>query len=131
MRNLLNKLSHSALFYNLLVMVVITVILPYLADQFDWSDISQVVWLFFVLNGGFALYFGYQIRKQGMRFYWIFAQALLFAIVTTWLGEWVDNEYGYYLAGLYLVLTVFTFWSDTRSDPDENLVPVDGGYENL
>ncbi|MCK8627114.1 hypothetical protein [Fructobacillus cardui] len=131
MRNFLNKLHHSAWFYNLLVMIFVAVLLPFVADKFDWSDINLVFWLCFVLNGGFALYFGAQIRKHGLRFYWIFVQPLLFGVVTTWYFDWVDTEYGYYLAGFYLVLTIFTFWSDTRSDPDEDLLPIDGGYEDL
>lgn len=112
-------------------MIVVTILLPFMADHSDWSDTTEVVGLYFVLNGLFALYFGYQIRVKGLRFYWIFAQGLLFALVTTGIGGWVNEEYGYYLAVFYLVLTIFTFWTDTRSDPDENMQPIDGGLKNL
>lgn len=112
-------------------LVVVTLVLPYLASLFNVSTLSKVVVLYFLLNGGFALAFGYAIRKQGFRFYYVFLQPLVFALLANWLFSFVNETYGYYLAFLYLVLTFFTFFANTTNDPDENELPVDGGYQDV
>lgn len=115
----------------LIALFVVAIVLPYIGSVRDWSTIFKVVFMYFIVNGGFALGFGYAIRRRGFRFYWIFAQFLVFALLSNYLFSLVNESYGYYLAFLYLILTCFTFFANTDDDPDENEFPVDGGYQDL
>ncbi|MBS9337452.1 hypothetical protein [Fructobacillus parabroussonetiae] len=115
----------------LLTMAIVTLLLPYLASVYNLSTLSKVLVLYFFLNGGFALAFGYAIRKKGFHFYYVFLQPLVFALLSNWFFSLVNETYGYYLAFLYLVLTFFTYLANTTNDPDENELPVDGGYQDV
>ncbi|MBS9334744.1 hypothetical protein LQZ24_01655 [Fructobacillus sp. M1-13] len=115
----------------LITLFVVTLILPYLASLLDWSTLTKVVLVYFFINGGFALAFGWAIRQMGVRFYWVFGQALSFAVLSNWLFSLVNESYGYYLAFLYLVLTLFTYFAAGRIEPEENELPIDGGYQDV
>ncbi|MGQ2226272.1 hypothetical protein ACT5YR_03200 [Fructobacillus fructosus] len=127
----MNKLFRNKVGNWLLGLLVVTIVLPFIASYFDWSTLTKVTFVYFFLNGGFALAFGYAIRKRGFRFYYVFVQPLVFALLSNWLFSLVNDTYGYYLVFLYLVLTFFTYLANTSDDPDENELPVDGGYRDI
>lgn len=131
MQSSIKKIFQKKLTNWLLMLFVATLLLPYLASLLDWSTLTKVTLVYFVVNGGFALAFGYAIRKRGFRFYYVFLQPLVFALLSNWLFSLVNETYGYYLAFLYLVLTFFTFLANTSADPDENELPIDGGYRDI
>ncbi|MFC4760585.1 hypothetical protein [Fructobacillus durionis] len=115
----------------LIALFIVAIVLPYIGSVRSWSTIFKVVFMYFIVNGGFALAFGYAIRRKGFRFYWIFAQFLVFGLLSNYLFSIVNESYGYYLAFLYLILTCFTFFANNDDDLDENELPVDGGYQDV
>ena len=56
---------------------------------------------------------------------------VLFTAISTLLLDLVSHEYGFYFGLMYIVLSLFTFFGDTRDDPDENQIPVEAGFHNL
>lgn len=127
MKKILRRFEIQQLF----LMIILAYGLPQLGDWLDWYGVTPIVWIFFILNGGYALYFGWQIRKHGLSPLWLVVQPLIFALLTTLLLNLVSNQYGYYFSLFYLILSLFTFLRDTRDDPDENFVSVENGFHDL
>ncbi|CAK8053810.1 hypothetical protein [Eupransor demetentiae] len=111
--------------------IFLAYLLPQFAQWFHWRYLFILVWICFIINGLYALYFGYQIRRRGLAPWWLLAQPLLFALLTTWLCDLVSTNFGYYFSIFYLILSLFTFLGDTRDDPDENLIPIENGFHDL
>lgn len=117
--------------YQLLTAILLSVLLPFLSQQMGWHRIHRVIWLYLVINGIYTLYLGYAIRKNGYTPLLILLTPVLFAGVSSvWLNI-VPMQYGIYFSLLYLVLSLFTFFGDTRDDPDEKLIPIENGYHSL
>lgn len=114
-----------------LVIFLLAYFLPQLGSWLDWRDLNLIIWIYFLLNGGYALYFGWQVRQRGLMPAWLLLQPLVFAGLTTFLLDLVSVQYGYYFSAMYLILSLFTFFSDTRDDPDENMIPVENGFQDL
>lgn len=105
--------------------------LPFLGDLAGWDSLHKVVYLYLIINGVYMLYLGYAVRQRGYAPFTLLLMPLVFALVSTfWLGI-VSNLYGFYLSIMYLVLSLFTFFGDTRDDPDENLIPIENGFHDL
>ncbi|GMA68325.1 hypothetical protein GCM10025884_19520 [Leuconostoc gelidum subsp. gelidum] len=105
--------------------------LPFFAQQIGFREIHQVIWLYLIVNGSYTLYFGYAIRKHGYSPLLILLVPAIFGGVSTFWLKLVATQYGFYFSLLYIVLSLFTFFGDTRDDPDENLIPIENGFQDL
>ncbi|MDF7636879.1 hypothetical protein PT274_01190 [Leuconostocaceae bacterium ESL0958] len=105
------KMLHSIKFYDALTFLVVVLLLPYWADKRDWSDFTSVFWVFLVINGLYALYLGYAVRRHGWWRLTIFVQFVVFYWITTDHLDLVPDDYGHYFAFLYFILALFTYWS--------------------
>ncbi|MGY3742219.1 hypothetical protein [Leuconostoc inhae] len=117
--------------YQWLIAILLGFVLPLLAKQLGFREIHQVIWLYLVINGSFTLYGGYAIRKHGYSPLLILLVPAIFSGVSTFWLNIVATQYGFYFSLLYIVLSLFTFFGDTRDDPDENLIPVENGFQGL
>ncbi|WP_099044528.1 hypothetical protein [Leuconostoc citreum] len=114
-----------------IAILITALVLPWFGQLLNWSTLNQIIWLYIVVNGLYMLYFGYVTRKRGLFPGVLVIMPLFFALITTWLLGLVSTSYGFYLALFYFVLSLFTFFGDTRDDPDENLIPVENGFYGL
>lgn len=114
--------------YQWLMALLLGLILPYVGDQLGWRAISQVIWLYLIINSSYTLYLGYSVRKRGYSPLILILVPTIFALVTTFWLNIVPIEYGIYFGLLYMVLSLFTFFGDTRDDPNENLIPIENGF---
>ncbi|MEX0380801.1 hypothetical protein AB3K25_04700 [Leuconostoc sp. MS02] len=117
--------------YQWLAAVIIGAILPLMAQKIGIREIHQVIWLYLVINGIYTLYFGYAVRKHGYSPLLIMLVPAIFSGVSIMWLKIVATQYGFYFSLLYIVLSLFTFFGDTRDDPDENLIPVENGFQGL
>lgn len=114
--------------YQWLMALLLGLGLPFVGKQLGWREINQVIWLYLIINSLYTLYLGYEVRRRGYSPFILVLVPTIFSIVTTLWLNLVPIQYGIYFGLLYVVLSLFTFFGDTRDDPDENLIPVENGF---
>lgn len=114
-----------------LVAIVLGVLVPFGAQLLNVSGLNKVIWLYLVVNSSYMLYLGYITRKNGLFPLVLLTMPVFFTLISTSWLRLVSHQYGFYFGLLYIVLSLFTFLGDTRDDPDENMIPVEGGFHGL
>lgn len=117
--------------YQWLAAIVLGIIIPFLGKVTTMSGLHKVIFFYLILNSIYTLYLGYQVRKRGYSPLVLLFLPVLFTAISTLLLDLVSHEYGFYFGLMYIVLSLFTFFGDTRDDPDENQIPVEAGFHNL
>ncbi|MGX7051556.1 hypothetical protein [Leuconostoc palmae] len=113
------------------IILFIAIVLPWILNIVSLNDVWKIIVIYLLLNSIYALYLGFETRKKGYSPFILLGLPIIFAIFTTFFFELVSSSYGYYLALLYLTLSLFTFFGDTSDDPDENLIPIESGFQDL
>lgn len=114
-----------------LVAIVLGVLVPFGDQLLNVSGLNKVIWLYLVVNSSYMLYLGYITRKNGLFPLVLLTMPVFFTLISTFWLRLVSHQYGFYFGLLYIVLSLFTFLGDTRDDPDENMIPVEGGFHGL
>lgn len=104
--------------------------LPFLGDLAGWDNLHMVVGVYTIVNSAYMLYLGLTVRQRGYSPITLVFMPAIFAFVSTFWLNLVSTSYGFYFGLLYLVLSLFTFFGDTRDDPDENLIPIENGFHD-
>ncbi|WP_141557417.1 hypothetical protein [Leuconostoc fallax] len=76
------------------------------------------------------LYLGLYTRKRGLTPFILVVLPLGFSVLATLLWQAVSTDYGFYFSGLYLILGLFTFFGDTRDDPDEDMIQIEHDFQS-
>lgn len=117
--------------YQWLAAIVLGIVIPFLGKVTSMSSLHKVIFFYLILNSIYTLYLGYQVRKRGYSPLVLLFLPVLFTAISTLLLDLVSHEYGFYFGLMYIALSLFTFFGDTRDDPDENQIPVEAGFHNL
>lgn len=106
MKNIWNKVEKSKTTYIALISIILVFIMPILFNLFHLGRTNRIVWLFFVLNILFAGFIGWFSRKYELSFYNLVIFPVIFVI-----SVFVKyGRYGYFLAGIYLVLSILIYF---------------------
>ncbi|MCU4664708.1 hypothetical protein N7X58_04235 [Leuconostoc mesenteroides] len=117
--------------YQWLAALMLGLVLPFIGKLLSVSGLHKVIWFYLIINGLYTLYLGYSVRKRGLSPLILFALPAVFSGISTLLLHLVSHQYGFYFGLMYIVLSLFTFFGDTRDDPDENQIPVENGFRDL
>ncbi|APX72769.1 hypothetical protein M5C72_06600 [Companilactobacillus allii] len=106
MKNLWNKVEKSKSTYIALISIVLVFIMPILFNLFNLGRTNRIVWLFFVINVIFSGFIGWFTRKYQLSFFNLAIFPVIFVI-----SVFVKyGRYGYFLAGIYLVLSILLYF---------------------
>ncbi|GMA68822.1 hypothetical protein GCM10025879_00680 [Leuconostoc litchii] len=117
--------------YQWLGAIICGLLLPFIGRLLGMSGLHKVIWFYLVINGLYTLYLGYSIRRRGLSPFIMLALPVIFSGISTLALHLVSRQYGFYFGLMYIVLSLFTFFGDTRDDPDENQIPVENGFRDL
>ena len=106
MKNIWKMVEKSKTTYITLISIVLVFIMPILFNLFHLGRTNRIIWLFFIINILFAGFIGWFSRKYGLSFYNLVIFPVIFVI-----SVFVKyGRYGYFLAGIYLVLSVLIYF---------------------
>ncbi|MFD1465756.1 hypothetical protein ACFQ4L_06745 [Lapidilactobacillus mulanensis] len=80
-------------------------VLPLLSNLFGVSKAHRILYLFLVIDPLIAFLISWFIRHYQLNFFWLFLFPAAFAI-SVW---WRFAKYNYWLAGIYLVLSLIFY----------------------
>ncbi|WP_125588764.1 hypothetical protein [Companilactobacillus jidongensis] len=106
MKNLWNKVEKSKSAYIALISIILVFIMPILFNLFHLGRTNRIIWLFFVINILFAGFIGWFTRKYHLSFFNMVIFPVIFVI-----SVFVKyGKYGYFLSGIYLVLSILIYF---------------------
>ncbi|WP_125708285.1 hypothetical protein [Companilactobacillus zhongbaensis] len=106
MKNLWTEIKKSKTTYIALLSVVLVFIMPILFNLFHLGRSNRIIFLFFVINVLFAGFIGWFSKKYSLSFYNLVIFPVIFVI-----SVFVKyGRYGYFLAGIYLVLSILIYF---------------------
>ncbi|WP_099974831.1 MULTISPECIES: hypothetical protein [Lactobacillaceae] len=106
MKDLYNRLSKSKTVYMFLTALILVFILPLIFTVFHISQSDRIIWLFFIVNIIFSGFTGWFAHKYELSFYNLIIFPLIF-IISVFIQH---GQYGYYLAGIYLVISLLIYF---------------------
>lgn len=106
MKNLWTEIKKSKTTYIALLSVVLVFIMPILFNLFHLGRSNRIIFLFFVINVLFAGFIGWFSKKYALSFYNLVIFPVIF-VVSVFVKY---GRYGYFLAGIYLVLSVLIYF---------------------
>ncbi|MGX6988957.1 hypothetical protein C5L23_001366 [Leuconostoc fallax] len=124
-----NNLNKSYV-YHILISLFLGVFSPYFSRLLGFNELTRLALVYFLINGVYMLYLGLYTRKRGLTPFILVVLPLGFSVLATLLWQAVSTDYGFYFSGLYLILGLFTFFGDTRDDPDEDMIQIEHDFQS-
>ncbi|MCH4008203.1 hypothetical protein [Companilactobacillus sp.] len=106
MKNLWTTVKKSKTTYITLISLVLAFIMPILLNVFHLGRSNRIIFLFFVINILFAGFMGWFAKKYSLSFYNLIIFPVIFVISV--FAKY--GRYGYFLAGIYLVLSILIYF---------------------
>ncbi|WP_300559285.1 hypothetical protein [Companilactobacillus sp.] len=106
MKNLWTTVKKSKTTYITLISLVLAFIMPILFNVFHLGRSNRIIFLFFVINILFAGFMGWFAKKYSLSFYNLIIFPVIFVISV--FAKY--GRYGYFLAGIYLVLSILIYF---------------------
>lgn len=89
----------------ILTVLIVSFVLPLLSNFIGISKVHRIIYLFLVINPIVSVVISWLVRHFNMNFTWLFLFPVVFAF-SIW---WRFAKYNYWLAGLYLVLSLIFY----------------------
>lgn len=106
LKNLLKRAEHSKTTYISLISIVLVFIMPIIFNMFHLGKSNRIIWLFFVINIFFSGFIGWFCRKYELSFYNMIIFPVIF-VISVFIKY---GRYGYFLAGIYLILSILIYF---------------------
>ncbi|KRL44812.1 hypothetical protein FD29_GL002011 [Companilactobacillus mindensis DSM 14500] len=106
MKNIWKNVEKSKTTYIALISILLVFVMPILFNLFHLGRTNRIIWLFFIINIFFAGFIGWFTRKYQLSFYNLVIFPVIFVISV--LVKY--GRYGYFLAGIYLVLSILIYF---------------------
>jgi len=101
-KNIWKIVEKSKTTYITLISILLVFIMPILFNLFHLGRVNRIIWLFFIINIFFAGFMGWFTRKYELSFYNLAIFPVIF-VISVFIKY---GKYGYFLAGIYLVLSI-------------------------
>ena len=106
MKNLWNEVKKSKTTYIALLSTVLVFLMPIIFNLFHLGRSNRIIFLFFIINIVFSGFIGWFAKKYSMSFYNLVIFPIIFVVSV--FAKY--GRYGYFLAGIYLVISILIYF---------------------
>jgi hypothetical protein len=106
LKNLWNEVKKSKTTYIALLSIVLVFLMPIIFNLFHLGRSNRIIFLFFIINILFSGFIGWFAKKYSMSFYNLVIFPIIFVVSV--FAKY--GRYGYFLAGIYLVISILIYF---------------------